>query len=482
MPGNGKQVTSPSVVQRKNKRVLPEESDSDDDEKPITSRIKKVKAVSEDTRTDAYEAAHKEYEALVEQANDVFSDDDWEDVAPGVPMSWIGERRDVGAIEGMIDKIKERLEARTNPAAVAAASEPADDDEEDEEEEENARIAAVEDGGESEGEEEEEEEDEEDEEDEEGDGKLEAPVVDDPVAQAPSWNSIAESNVTQYATCVYGVPDEYIVKQGVPMPFKSAEDMNKMLNSKSPTMWDKVRSKHMSILRNDDRLKPTGWYPGKPDAPSLEELPYETFYYIQCYVEPNPGNPDSVLKAEHDKMLMRNLHRQVANKLHERFERVVADDKREELAPVLDWKEPSVPQVNPEVTRWPSYKDVKLMTAFAKRESVPRARGSQAKSGRSGKKKAEALVQLPQGGFIKRAQPESEEPSDATSSSALTQAVPPSVKARKAGGAGSAGASSSPSLSQLEEAVKSFRTIDVANGAKTHVYVHGNRVHIVEHN
>jgi hypothetical protein len=474
MPGNGKQVTSPSVLQRKNKRAMPEESDSDDDGKPIVSRLKTVKAVSEETRTDAYEAAHKEYDALVEQANDVFSDEDWEDVAPGVPMSWIGERRDVGAIERMIDRIKERLEAHIHTAAVTAASEPADDDEDEGEEDDEEEKDEGEEGDE-------EDEEEEEEEDEEGDGKLEEPVVDDAAPQAPSWNSIAESNVTQYATCVYGVPDDYIVKQGLPMPFKSAEEMNKMLNSKSPTMWDKVRSKHMSILRNDDRLKPTGWYPGKPDAPSLEELPYETFYYIQCYVEPNPGNPESVLKAEHDKMLMRNLHRQVANKLHERFERVVADDKREELAPVLDWKEPSVPQVNPEVTRWPSYKDVKLMTAFAKRESVPRARGAQAKSGRSGKKKGDASVQLPQGGFIKRAQPESEEPSDAASSSALTQAVPPSVKARKTGGAGSAGASSS-SLSQLEQAVKSFRTIDVANGAKTHVYVHGNRVHIVEHN
>ena len=67
-------------------------------------------------------------------------------------------------------------------------------------------------------------------------------------------------------------------------------------------------------------------------------------------------------------------------------------------------------------------------------------------------------------------------------SRARSRGTTPSVKARKAGGAGSAGASSSPSLSQLEEAVKSFRTIDVANGAKTHVYVHGNRVHIVEHN
>ena len=57
---------------------------------------------------------HAEWEALVERAEDsgVLSDEDWQSVVPGVPMSWITDSEDAGVIRSMLGDLRRVLMAK----------------------------------------------------------------------------------------------------------------------------------------------------------------------------------------------------------------------------------------------------------------------------------------------------------------------------------------------------------------------------------
>ena len=55
---------------------------------------------------------HADYEALVERATGVLTDEDWLAVAPGCPMSWLTEREDVRTLQWMVAEIRRRVCAK----------------------------------------------------------------------------------------------------------------------------------------------------------------------------------------------------------------------------------------------------------------------------------------------------------------------------------------------------------------------------------
>lgn len=318
-------------------------------------------------------------------------------------------------------------------------------------------------------------------EDEDEEQAVEPPMVDPPADDAPavlpSIEMVVEEKLTCYSGVVYGVLDEFIVHRGEPMPFDTADDMNRMLNSKSPPEWDNVYTKHVWVIRNTERVHPEGWWDGKPGAPTQDELPYETFYYINPYVTPDPDDPESVLKAECDKRHLRHLHKQVAVKLHERFNRLKRagdPEKRKPLAPILDWcPAKSAPQADPRRERWPVYKSVVVKTAFAKRQSQARVKGTQPKKAKAANGEPVIKPPVPKGGFLKKHKAEEalHALSDDGEGSSGTQNVP----------SGEDGELWKDHWAGANAGFKRHRTISVANGKATHCYINGNSVHIVEH-
>jgi hypothetical protein len=449
--------SSPSLAKKKKGRQLPPESDEDDEEDSTDAKAAAdadldglIQRANE--QEDEFDEACAEYDKLVEEAQDYFADDDWEYVAPGAPMSWITERRCVGSMRGMIAKIQDRLEAcksGATPSGSDAGDAPSGEEEDDDEEEEEERYlepAAVEPNTE----------------------QAEASTV-------SGHEAIAEEKCTNYGSVPYGVNPQHIVHDGEEiMEFPTAKAMNDMLNSKSPERWKDVRTKHIWVLRNNDR-NIEGWWEGKPDAPQREQLPYEMFFYICCFVTPDPADPESMLRAESDKKVLRHLHRQVAVKLHERFDKALkSEESRAQKKIILDWRAASVPQVEPRVVGWVPYKSVILPTAFIKRESNPRVKGSQ-------KRALVVKPPVPRGGFTKRAAEQMDVVDDAEgggeegegAASTSTQDLNAWKNGRKE--------DTDYFPSSRKAGFKRHRTFTVANGAATHVYVQGNLVHVVEH-
>ena len=316
---------------------------------------------------------------------------------------------------------------------------------------------------------EDEEDDEEDDEDDEEAG-VEPAMIDGPAESGhslPSIENIVEDHVTLYSGVPYGIPDRYYVHKGKPLAFESEKKMNDMLNSKSADFWTDVMTEHITVIRSDDKLEPPDWWDGKPGEPSYEELPYQTFFYVNPYVVANPDNPEEVFKEECDKKLMRHLHKQLALKLFERFsklKRAKDPEKRHKIAHILDWIPASTPQVEPKVAKWPAYKSVVLATAYVKRESNPRVKGPQ-KKGSKKDKEILAVPPVPKGGFLKRDREAETEAADSQGSCSTANAAVLNSLVEHDGG----------------HPFKKVRTVDVANGAKTHCYVMGNKVYIVEH-
>lgn len=380
------------------------------------------------------------YEELVAAARDHFTDADWETVAGGGPSaSEIVDSEDLDALNAMTGRIEATLEKYPEGGAMGDARRVASGQPEDDEEERAAKS------------------------------ELEPEVIGTADSglenlTAQSLENVTEAQLVVYSGVPYGVPCEFIVQGGEPMEFASAEKMNEMLNSKSPREWKDVRTKHIWVLRSVDRKTPADWYSGKPDAPSYEELPYETFMYIACYVKPDPNNASEVLMAECDKRNLRHLHRAVATKLHERFDELIKEPtNRAKKSCILGWTACAPPQVEPKVARWPSYKSVMLTTAYARRASQPRPKGAQ-------KKRATGCaVPAPPGGFFKRQKTE-EESNDGIADDDDDE------DAGDEGSSSTALGSSSWNNRSVQHSV-----LDVKDGAKTHVYIHNNQVHVIEH-
>ena len=432
---------SPSIIpNKKSSRQLPPESEEEDEEEG--EEVVAPPPSDDEEEKDEFDKAIERYDELTSAAQDFFSDEDWEYVAPGTPMSWITEQRNLAAIVAMNEKLEERIQSRKDTSAQGNSDAEMEDDEDDEEE-----------------------------------GHVEPAMVDPSAEQieapsAPGHESIVEEKCTLYSSVPYGVNPAHIVHAAEElMEFETAEEMNEMLNSKSPDRWQSVRTKHIWVLRNNDR-NTQGWWEGKPDAPKRDELDYEMFYYICCYVKPTADDPESTLKAECDKRVLRHLHRQVAVKLHERFDKAIKSvESREQKKLILSWKPASVPQVEPRVVGWVPYRNVVLATAFTKRESNPRVKGSQAKRGPGVIKPP-----VPKGGFTKRSADElddDDDDDDDEASGASTQLLEAAKKGLKT--------DCDFFAPNRKAGFKRHRTFVVANGAATQVYIIGNVAHIVEH-
>tara|TARA_Y100000389_G_scaffold201265_4_gene243542 strand:- start:11163 stop:12365 length:1203 start_codon:yes stop_codon:yes gene_type:complete len=297
---------------------------------------------------------------------------------------------------------------------------------------------------------------------------------------AMTLDNIVEEKVTVYSSNVYGIPSEYIVHRGKPMPFKTADEMNELLNTKAPAAWNPVLTEHITVIRSDDKKQPPDWYKGKPGAPTEEELPYETFLYFNPYVEADPDKPDEVFKMECDKKQVRHLHKQVAAKVHERFLKlkkaqkqvgepgqegyVPEHPKRKDIVAILDWEPSRNPQVRPDgKAQWPVYRSMKLDTAYSKRQSQARPKGPQKKKGKN--REEVALPPVPKRGFLKRDNVCMHEDVDRDDCDGQASSSNTTAAVDFSGG----------------DKFKRFRSIAVANGKDTHVYIMGNQVHIVEH-
>jgi hypothetical protein len=384
------------------------------------------------TWADAYDA----YNEVYSKARRVFADEHW-------------ERVDLGALEEIVHDENVELIMEVTSVLEQVLDEIGEDPDEN--------------GGSQQG-------SDEDDEDEEERAVGEAPMVSAPddggvvlSASAQTVEHVLEPRLTQYAGRCFGIPDGYVVHHGEEMPFESADAMNAMLNSKSPDEWKAVRTRHITIIRNDKRVVPEGWWEGKPDAPKKEELPFETFMYINPYVNAEDDDAEGLMAQECDKRHFRHLHKQVAQKLQQRFGELekAQDHRRATIAPILDWVPASGPQVKPDVVDWPEYKYVQLQSCFSKRVAAPRPKGSQ-----KGGKRPGSPVIMP---------------------AFKPTGTAPSKRKNRAANSEDGEASSSTAHRDEEEGVRQslgyrcFRTIDVHDSAKTHVYTMNNKVYIVEH-
>ena len=321
-----------------------------------------------------------------------------------------------------------------------------------------------EEGGEEGGEEGAGEEDEEDEEDE-ALPPVEVPVAEHvPAPQQLTFEDMTEPRFVVYGVHVFGAPDTHLVLKGEPIAFDTVEEMNALLNTKSDKGFEDVMTKHIYIYRSNRKLKPADWYEGKPGAPTLEELPYEHFWYIVCYVKGHEAEA-------HDRRRIRTINKGTCEKLRQRFNKLKKAQKqvgepgdedykpehsqRKTIALILDWEMPEDnPQVDPKVADWWLYRKLNINTAFKRRVSAPRPKGPQSKGARSSD------------GEVAEAPP-----------GAVAQA-PVSKRLRAEAEAGSS--TDSHAVECAPSLFKRVRRVRIDDPAKTHVFIDGNSVVIIE--
>lgn len=124
--------------------------------------------------------------------------------------------------------------------------------------------------------------------------------------------------------------------------------------------------------------------------------------------------------------------------------------------------------MKPDVADWPRY-ELKVATSFERTQPKPRAKTAKAakpdkaKAGRAGKRAREA---------------ESDDDDDDGGASGETSEAPAKAQAKARA---KAAAKLARSDEQDDSALPKMRTISVADGTKTHVYILGNTVYIAEH-
>ena len=394
-------------------------------------------------------------EPWVARAKAIFTDSDWEEVGE------CEDEENEASIEAHNAHVQEVLSRREQKLAVA--------DELLEEAEARSEHADAEEAEEAEEEAEEEEEQGEEEEEVADAGAGEQEPADG--LECISLEDVPEEFVTTYSKKTYGVPERAIVLKGSDaLEFETADDMNAMLVSKSPKPFQKLlRTRHMCVVCSDEYMLPPGAVvvDGTCNGQKLEEFPRETFLYIRCYVKPDPNNPASVTRAEHDKRRLRHLTKAVAAGVHKNFMTLDIiknnEQRRAALQPLLDWKPVVDPQVVPKVAKWPHYPGLELQTAYKEKESTPRKIGPNSKKAGS----TESARPPSKGAPPKRKQ---------TGSSAVI-----SMDAEDDDDDASGHTEELPGALDPTDVVKRVRYFQVEDGAKTQVYVSGNVVGIIEH-
>lgn len=400
-------------------------------------------------------AGEEEEEPWVARAKAIFTDSDWEEVG-----ECEGEEEE--AIEAHNAHVQEVLAQREQK--LAAANELL--------EEAEARSANgdadAEEAEEADDEEADDEEAGEEEEEEQGEEQAAAGHGLAEGAERMTLEDVPEEFVTTYSRKTYGVPDRAIVLKGSDaLEFETADKMNAMLVSKSPKPFIALlRTRYMFVLCSDERRLPPGGVviDGECNGKKLEEYPYETFLYIRCYVKPDPNDPQSVTRAEHDKRRLRHLTKAVALGVHKSFMNLEIlknnPQRREALQPLIDWKPVVDPQVMPKVAKWPRY-ELELQTAYKEKEPTPRKLGPNSK--KSGA--AEPARPPTKAAAAKRKQAGSAVVSmdgdDDDDASGHTEDAPGTLEAT--------------------DVAKRVRYFSVEDGAKTRVFIVGNAVGIIEH-
>ena len=284
---------------------------------------------------------------------------------------------------------------------------------------------------------------------------------------------VPEEYVMVYSKKTYGVPDHAIVLKGSDVvEFDTQDAMNEVLVSKSPKPFLKLlRTRHMFVVRSDERRLPPGGVviKGMCNGQDVEEYPYETFLYIRCCVAPDPNDPASVTRAEHDKRRLRHLTKAVALGVHKHMmglDVMKNEVRRSALLPLVEWVPNRDPQVVPKVAKWPQYEGLTLETAYQeKKPEAPRKIGPNSKKVHSGSKKTVPTLSAPakrvplkrKVGHVVVSMDDDDSDDGSGATAEASSAVAP------------------------DDVVKRVRYFQVADGAKTHVYVRGNVVGIIEH-
>ena len=287
---------------------------------------------------------------------------------------------------------------------------------------------------------------------------------------------VIEPYVVKYGRQVYGVPGCYILLEATDaLEFATRDEYNSMWNSKAAAPFIKrVRPKHVSVLRSDQRTTPDNWVAGmEGDKRTLEDFPYKTFMYIRSYVKADDDDPESEVRAEHDKRLQKHLYKAVASGLHKSFMQLDSvknnEERRKHLKPLIDWVPPGPPQVKPDVVAWPAYEGLELETAYIENESKQRPIGPNSKKAPSGAADDDEVMPAP--------------PARVSGSKRGSKAV---VDQEGPSGSDADGASDetlTPSPNLGGGIIKRTRYIDVRDWGKTtvHVVPGHNQVAIIEY-
>ena len=415
------------------------------------------------------EEGEEEEEPWVTRAKQVFTESDWEEVGECDAQEDDPDRD--AKIEAHNEHVQGVLERREQKLATAAEllEDPGDDDGADEEEEQvQARAEEGDD----------EDEDEDEEADEEADAGAADPDAFGEGVERMGLEDVPEEFVTVYSKKTYGVPDRAMLLKGAEaLEFETADAMNEVLVSKSPKPFVRLlRTRHMSVCCSDERRLPPGAVvvDGKCNGQKLEEFPFETFLYIRCYVKPDPNDPASVTRAAHDKRRLRHLTKAVAAGVHKHMmglDIMKQEARRAALQPLVDWQQNRDPQVVPKVAKWPLYEGLALETAYQeKKPEAPRKIGPNSKKAHSGA--GQTLLTLAA----------TSRKSSSAAAAPLKRKVGSKVVNMDDESDDESGRTEEPQGTvNPTDVVKRRRYFQVEDGAKTHVYVTGNIVGIIEH-
>lgn len=316
-----------------------------------------------------------------------------------------------------------------------------DDDDDDEEDSDNSGADASDEENDDHGAPRGSDEEDEDEEEEEEEKKEENHT---PRRASFTAETIREEHFVTYGKKVFGVEESAFVVLGSPLECADGEIMGHIIASKSPEEWKDVKSKHIYVLNTDGN----------------------DYMYVAMYVEDSPT-------AEIDKKRLHPIHRPVCKGLVERFNQSnIKPERRAELERVMNFvcpPESAGPQINPHFQRvfFPSYtmEAASVPTAMVKRLSKPR----QLKGRRTAAAAAAAEVPKPPPSKSARKRPMEEAASPHDGSSTSTAAnVTDSVNGVR-------------EHSVEGTPFKRLRSIDLQDVAKTHSYVEGGKLWVVEH-
>lgn len=248
-------------------------------------------------------------------------------------------------------------------------------------------------------------------------------------ASAESLPGVAEEMVVSYSNKIHGVPPDCVLLKGDPLFVDTPDAMNSLLASKAIEAWSVLRHRHVWVLRS-------GTAQGEDQ---------KSFLYVVVAVAPRADDTELVrCKHAHDIRLLRPLQERIARGMMELFRSMttISEAERQQMKPLFSWTF-SDPQVVPRIAGWTRYDTVRLHSAQTERPAK--------------KKRPLAPLDGTQG----------EGPG--TLAAGIGQ-LPAETRAL-----------SEPDACAVRTAQCRVRCVRVASGERTHVYVHGDSVYIVEH-